>query len=60
MWYTEVQLSFFHATKVCGGVELIWALDGGEWLASRPGRFTVRERPPSVYKLGDSVVPRVV
>jgi hypothetical protein len=36
------------------------ALDGGEWLASRPGRFTPRERAPSTYWIGDWVGPIVV
>jgi hypothetical protein len=35
--------------KTCGGVDiaapsLTSALDGGEWSASRPGRFTPEER----------------
>jgi hypothetical protein len=36
----------YHATKMYGGVELLLqvfltlTLDGDEWLASRPGRFT--------------------
>jgi hypothetical protein len=25
---------------------LVWALDGGEWSASRPGRFTPGKEPP--------------
>jgi hypothetical protein len=25
------------------------AIDGGEWSASRPGRFTLRERNPTKY-----------
>jgi hypothetical protein len=28
------------------------ALDGGEWLASRPGRFTPRERALSTHWMG--------
>jgi hypothetical protein len=28
------------------------ALDGGEWSASRPGRFTPRERAPGTYWVG--------
>jgi hypothetical protein len=27
-------------------------LDGGEWSASRPGRFTARERAPGIHWLG--------
>jgi hypothetical protein len=28
------------------------ALDGGEWSASRPGRFTSKERAPSTHWIG--------
>jgi hypothetical protein len=28
------------------------ALDGGEWSASRPGRFTPRERAPIIHWIG--------
>jgi hypothetical protein len=28
------------------------ALDGGEWSASRPGRFTPRERDPGTHWIG--------
>jgi hypothetical protein len=28
------------------------ALDGGEWLASRPGRYTPRERAPDIHWIG--------
>jgi hypothetical protein len=31
---------------------LIWALAGGEWLASRPGRFT-----PGTHWIGDLMDP---
>jgi hypothetical protein len=31
---------------------LISALDGGEWSASRPGRFTPRERAPGTHWIG--------
>jgi hypothetical protein len=34
---------------------LTTALDGGEWAASRPGRFTSRERAPGI---GGYVDPR--
>jgi len=33
------------------------ALDGVEWLASRPGRFTSRERAPGTYWIGGWVAP---
>jgi hypothetical protein len=31
------------------------ALEGGEWLASRPGRFTPRERAPCTHWIGGCV-----
>jgi hypothetical protein len=36
------------------------ALDGGEWSASRPGRFTPRERAPGTHWIGCWVGPRAV
>jgi hypothetical protein len=36
------------------------ALDGGEWSASRPGRFTPRERAPGTDWIGGWVGPRAV
>jgi hypothetical protein len=36
------------------------ALDGGEWSASRPSRFTPRERAPCTHWIGDWVGPRAV
>jgi hypothetical protein len=36
------------------------ALDGGEWSASRSGRFTPRERAPSTHRIGGWVGPRAV
>jgi hypothetical protein len=42
----EIQL---HATS---------ALDGGDWLASRPGRFTPRERAPDSRWIGGWMDPR--
>jgi hypothetical protein len=33
------------------------ALDGGEWLVSRPGRFTSRERGPGTHWIGGWVGP---
>jgi hypothetical protein len=36
------------------------ALDGGEWSASRPGRFTPRERAPGSHCTGNWVGPRAV
>jgi hypothetical protein len=34
------------------------ALDGGEWSASRPGRFTPEERAPDTHWLGHQVGPK--
>jgi hypothetical protein len=36
------------------------ALDGGEWSASRPGRFTPKERASGTLWIGDWVSPRAV
>jgi hypothetical protein len=36
------------------------ALDGGEWSASRSGRFTSRERAPGTHWIGGWVDLRVV
>jgi hypothetical protein len=36
------------------------ALDGDEWSASRPGRFTPRERVPSIHWIGGWVGPKDV
>jgi hypothetical protein len=37
---------------------LALALDGGYWSASRPGRFTSREKVPATQWIGDWVGPR--
>jgi hypothetical protein len=53
-----------HSIKTYGGVEvylhafLISALDGGEWSASHPGRYTNRERSPDTHWIGGWVGPR--
>jgi hypothetical protein len=39
---------------------LTTALDGGEWSASRPGRFTPREEDPVTHWIGGWVGPRAV
>jgi hypothetical protein len=39
---------------------LTWALDGGEWSTSRPGRFTHRESAPGTHWTGGWVGPRAV
>jgi hypothetical protein len=50
--------------KAYGGVDaqshifLTSALVGGEWSASRPGRFTPGERAPETHWIGDWVGPR--
>jgi hypothetical protein len=36
------------------------AVDGYEWSASRPGRFTPRERAPGTHWIGGWVGPRAV
>jgi hypothetical protein len=36
------------------------ALDEGDWSASRPGRFTPRERAPVIHWIGDWVGSRAV
>jgi hypothetical protein len=50
--------------KAYGGVDvqihifLTSALVGGEWSASRPGRFIPGERPPGIHCIGGWVDPR--
>jgi hypothetical protein len=52
-----------YAMKVYGRVDewihvfLTSALVGGEWSASRPGRFTTSERAPGTHWLGGWVGP---
>jgi hypothetical protein len=36
------------------------AIDGSEWSASRPGRFTPRETAPGTHRIGSWVGPRAV
>jgi len=36
------------------------ALDGGEWSASRPGRFTPRERAPDTHWIGGWICSRAI
>jgi hypothetical protein len=53
-----------HATKAYGGVDvythvfLTTALVGGEWSASRNGRFTPGESAPGTLWIGGWVDPR--
>jgi hypothetical protein len=50
--------------KAYGGVDveihifLTSALVGGEWSASRPGRFTPGKEPPGTHCIGGWVDPR--
>jgi hypothetical protein len=50
--------------KIYGGVDvfthifLTSALVGGQWSASRPGRFTPGERAPATHLIGGWVGPR--
>jgi hypothetical protein len=39
---------------------LTLSLDGGEWSASHPGRFTPRERAPGTQCIGGWLGPRAV
>jgi hypothetical protein len=41
-----------------GGIALSSALGGGEWSASRPDRFTLKERTPGTHWIGGWVGPR--
>jgi hypothetical protein len=43
---------------VCSHIFLTSALVGGEWYASRPGRFIPWERAPGTHWIGDWVGPR--
>jgi hypothetical protein len=49
-WRAEIQLHAF----------LPSALDGGDWSALRPGRFTASERAPGTHWIGGWVGPRAV
>jgi hypothetical protein len=59
-------LTKHHAMKTHWGVEvylhafLTSALHGGEWSASRAGRFTPREKAPGTHWIGGWVGPRAV
>jgi hypothetical protein len=52
-----------YATKAYGGIDVLIhifltsALVGGEWSASRPGRFTPGERVPGTHWIGGWVDP---
>jgi hypothetical protein len=53
-----------NAMKAYGGLDVLIhifltsALVGGEWSASRPGRFTPGERAPGTHRIGGWVGPR--
>jgi hypothetical protein len=49
-WGVEVEVHIF----------LTSALDGGQWSASRPGRFTLGERAPGTHWVGGWVGTRAV
>jgi hypothetical protein len=59
-------LTEHHAIKAYWGsgctvpLTLTSAIDGGEWSASRPGRFTSSEKAPGTHWIGDWVGPRTV
>jgi hypothetical protein len=69
-WRWKVKLSLcltkHHAMKTYWGMEvqlhafLTSALDGSEWSASRPDRFTPRKRVPGTHWTGGWVGPRAV
>jgi hypothetical protein len=48
----------YRGVDVLTQVFLTSALVGGEWSASRPGRFTRREKAPGTHWIGGWVDPR--
>jgi hypothetical protein len=50
----------FREWRYSSTLSLTSALDGGEWSASRLGRFTPRERDPGTHWIGGWVGPRAV
>jgi hypothetical protein len=48
----------YRGVDVWTHVFLTSALAGGEWSASRPGRFTPGERAPGTHWIGGWVAPR--
>jgi hypothetical protein len=62
----SLRLAKYHALKAHGRWRyssihsLTSALDGGEWSASRPGRFTLRERTSGTHWIGSWVGRRAV
>jgi hypothetical protein len=61
----KVSLCFLtkhHAMKAYWGSEYIapLILDGGEWSASHPGRFILKERAPGTHWIGGWVDPRAI
>jgi hypothetical protein len=48
----------YEGVEVYIHIFLTWALVGGEWSASRPCRFTPRERFPGAHWIGGWVGPK--
>jgi hypothetical protein len=48
----------FHSFAISTLATISSALVGGEWSASRPGRFTLGERAPGTHCIGSWVGPR--
>jgi hypothetical protein len=57
---TEHNIKAYYGVEVSLHAFLTSALDGGEWSASRPGRFTPRDRAPGIHWIGGWVGPRAV
>jgi hypothetical protein len=55
---TPVLLTEHHFMEVWLHAFSTSALNGGEWSASRPGRFTPRERTPGTHWIGGWVRPQ--
>jgi hypothetical protein len=54
----EVSMKAYGGVDVQIHIFLTSALVGGEWSASRPGRFTPRETAPGTHCIGGWVDPR--
>jgi len=50
-YVTEGRYTYGHEQKHINPLK-IFLLDGGEWSASRPGRFTPKERTPGTHWIG--------
>jgi hypothetical protein len=69
LWKVKLSLCFYWVPRREGVLgewryssthSLTLALDGGEWSASRSGRFTPREWAPGTHWIGDWVGTRAV